>query len=95
VIGIRSSAILFGRWDRIVIAALQAGALGGLALVGWMVSLGRWYWFGLAAAAVLAVHQQVLIRNREPAACFRAFLNNNLFGLVVFAGIALDYVFRH
>lgn len=94
VIGIRSSAILFGRHDRLVIAALQAGALAGLALVGWMTSLGRWYWAGLAAALLLAVRQQTLIRDREPAACFRAFLNNNLFGLVVFAGIALDYLFR-
>jgi 4-hydroxybenzoate polyprenyltransferase len=93
VIGIRSSAILFGRAYRLIIAALQAGALGGLALVGWMSSLGRWYWMGLATAAALAVHQQVLIRDREPAACFRAFLNNNLFGLAVFAGIALDYLF--
>ena len=94
VIGIRSSAILFGRHDRLVIAALQAGALAGLALVGWITSLGRWYWAGLAAALLLAVRQQTLIRDREPAACFRAFLNNNLFGLVVFAGIALDYLFR-
>jgi 4-hydroxybenzoate polyprenyltransferase len=94
VIGIRSSAILFGRADRVIIAALQAGALGGLALVGWMTSLGRWYWAGLLVAAALALHQQRLIRNRDPAACFRAFLNNNLFGFVVFAGLALDYLFR-
>ena len=94
VIGIRSSAILFGRSDRLIVAALQAGALGGLALVGWMSSLGRWYWVGLLTATALAVHQQLLIRHREPAACFRAFLNNNLFGFVVFAGIVLDYVFR-
>jgi len=93
VIGIRSSAILFGRADRLVIGALQAGALGGLALVGALAALGRWYWAGLAAAAVLAVHQQVLIKDREPQACFRAFLNNNLFGLVVFVGIALDCLF--
>ena len=94
VIGIRSSAILFGRHDRLVIGLLQLGALGGLALVGWMSGLGRWFWAGLAVAALLAIHQQRLIRGREPAACFRAFLNNNLFGLVVFAGIALDYLFR-
>jgi 4-hydroxybenzoate polyprenyltransferase len=93
VIGIRSSAILFGRADRVIIAALQLGALGGLALVGWMSGLDRWYWAGLALAAALAVHQQVLIKDREPAACFRAFLNNNLFGLAVFAGLALDYLF--
>jgi 4-hydroxybenzoate polyprenyltransferase len=93
VIGVRSSAILFGRADRLIIAALQAGALGGLVLVGLMCGLGRWYWTGLVAAAALAIHQQWLIRARDPAACFRAFLNNNLFGLVVFAGILLHYLF--
>jgi 4-hydroxybenzoate polyprenyltransferase len=93
VIGVRSSAILFGRADRLIIGALQAGALAGLVLVGLMCSLGRWYWAGLATAAALAVHQQVLIRSRAPDACFRAFLNNNLFGLAVFAGILLHYLF--
>jgi len=93
VIGIRSSAILFGRADRLIIAALQAGALGGLALVGWMSDLGRWYWIGLMAAAMLAIYQQFLIRRRDPSACFRAFLNNNLFGLVVFTGLLLHYLF--
>jgi 4-hydroxybenzoate polyprenyltransferase len=93
VIGIRSSAILFGRADRLIIATLQAGALGGLAVVGLLRGLGRWYWIGLAAAAALALYQQVLIRHREPGACFRAFLNNNLFGLVVFAGLLLHYLF--
>jgi 4-hydroxybenzoate polyprenyltransferase len=93
VIGIRSSAILFGRADRLIIGALQAGALGGLALVGLMAALGRWYWAGLAVAAALAIRQQVLIRARDPAQCFRAFLNNNLFGLAVFAGILLHYLF--
>ena len=93
VIGIRSSAILFGRADRLIIGALQASALCGLALVGLMAALGRWYWVGLAVAAALAIRQQVLIRARDPAQCFRAFLNNNLFGLVVFAGILLHYLF--
>jgi 4-hydroxybenzoate polyprenyltransferase len=93
VIGIRSSAILFGRADRLIVALLQLTSLGGLAVVGWLAGLGRWYWAGLAAAAALAIRQQWLIRGREPDACFRAFLNNNLFGLVVFAGIALDYLF--
>ena len=57
VIGIRSSAILFGRADRAIVAALQAGAIGGLALTGLMSGLGRWYWGGLGVAAVLALHQ--------------------------------------
>jgi 4-hydroxybenzoate polyprenyltransferase len=93
VIGVRSSAILFGRADRLIVGALQLGALAGLTLVGLMCGLGRWYWTGLATAAVLAVHQQRLIRDRDPDACFRAFLNNNLFGLAVFAGILLHYLF--
>jgi 4-hydroxybenzoate polyprenyltransferase len=94
VIGIRSSAILFGRYDRAIIGALQLGTLGGLALVGYVQGLGRWYWLGIASAALIAVYHQHLIRSREPAACFRAFLGNNLLGLVVFAGILLDYLFR-
>lgn len=93
VIGIRSSAILFGRADRTIIALLQIGALAGLALTGWMAGLDRWYWTGLAVAAVLVVRQQWLIRDRDPDRCFRAFLDNNLFGLAVFAGILLQYLF--
>lgn len=93
VIGVRSSAILFGRADRAIIALLQAGAIAGLSCVGLMCSLGRWYWYGLVVAAALAAHQQWLIRGRDPDRCFRAFLNNNLFGLAVFAGILLDYLF--
>ena len=93
VIGIRSSAILFGRADRLVIALLQAGALIGLVVAGLMSDLGRWYWIGLAAAAGLALRQQYLIRARDASDCFRAFLNNNLFGLVVFVGILLHYLF--
>lgn len=93
VIGIRSSAILFGRADRGIIALLQAGALGGLALTGYLGGLGRWYWLGLAVAAGSVIHQHWLIRDRDPARCFRAFLNNNLFGLAVFAGILLHYLF--
>ena len=94
VIGIRSSAILFGRADRGIVAALQAGALVLLALAGYLAQLGRWYWLGLAVAVATSLHQQYLIRRRDPADCFRAFLNNNLFGLAVFGGILLDYLFR-
>jgi 4-hydroxybenzoate polyprenyltransferase len=93
VIGIRSSAILFGRADRGIVAALQAGALALLAFAGYLAQLGRWYWLGLGIAVVTSLHQQYLIRQRDPVDCFRAFLNNNLFGLAVFGGILLDYVF--
>ena len=94
VIGVRSSAILFGRADRGIVAMLQVGALALLVLAGYLTHLGRWYWLGVGLAAVLSAHQQYLIRRRDPAECFRAFLNNNLVGLAVFGGILLDYLFR-
>ena len=93
-IGVRSAAILFGRADRVVVALMQLGSLALLAVVGHQSALGRWFWLGLAVAAALALWQQRLIRDREPSACFRAFLNNNYFGMAVFAGIALAYLFR-
>ena len=93
VIGVRSSAILFGRADRGIVAALQIGALALLVLAGMLSRLGSWYWLGLGVAAATALHQQYLIRHRDPGECFRAFLNNNLFGLAVFGGILLDYLF--
>jgi 4-hydroxybenzoate polyprenyltransferase len=93
VIGIRSSAILFGRADRFIVAMLQVGTIALLAYAGYLQELGRWYWVGLAVAAGTCIHQQKLIRYRDPEQCFRAFLNNNLFGLAVFGGILLDYLF--
>jgi 4-hydroxybenzoate polyprenyltransferase len=93
VIGVRSSAILFGRADRGIVAVLQISALAMLAFAGHLAQLGRWYWLGLATAALLSLHQQRLIRRRDPAECFRAFLNNNLVGLAVFGGILLHYLF--
>jgi len=93
-IGVRSSAVLFGRADRIVVALMQLGSLALLAIVGQLSALGLWYWLGLGVAATLALREQWLIRDREPSACFQAFLNNNYFGMAVFAGIALDYLFR-
>jgi 4-hydroxybenzoate polyprenyltransferase len=93
-IGVRSSAILFGRGDRIMVGLLQACSLALLAIAGAMSDLGRWYAAGLCAAALLAVQQLRTIRTREPAKCFAAFLANNWFGCAVFVGIALDYLFR-
>jgi hypothetical protein len=91
---VRSAAILFGRADRIVVALLQLGGLALLAVVGHLSALGRWFWLGLAMAAVLALWQQRLIRDREPSACFRAFLNNNYFGMAVFATSRLSSLKR-
>ena len=93
VIGVRSSAILFGRADRGIVATLQVAALALLCAAGLLAALSYWYWLGLVVAAATALHQQYLIRHRDPEDCFRAFLNNNLFGLAVFGGILLDYLF--
>jgi 4-hydroxybenzoate polyprenyltransferase len=90
-IGVRSSAILFGRADRLITALLQLLVLGLLALAGALAGRGAVFAVGLLAAAVLAVYQQWLIRHREPQACLRAFLNNHWFGAAVFAGLAMDY----
>lgn len=93
-IGIRSSAILFGDADRTVIGAMQAMALLALGLVGRKLELGSWFAGGLIAASLFAMYEQWLIRHRERDRCFQAFLNSNYFGLSIFAGIALDYLFR-
>jgi len=90
-IGIRSTAILFDDADRLIIGILQVLLLVNLWLVGRQAGLGTPYHLGLGAAAALAAYQQWLIRARAPAGCFRAFLNNNWFGLAVFAGIAASY----
>jgi 4-hydroxybenzoate polyprenyltransferase len=93
-LGIRSSALLFGDADRAIIAGMQAMTLLGLWLAGRELQLGGWYQLGWAGALVLSLYQQWLIRNRDPALCLRAFLNNNYFGMVIFIGIALEFLFR-
>jgi 4-hydroxybenzoate polyprenyltransferase len=69
-------------------------ALFALVLVGRGAGLGRWYLGGLAAGSVFFAYQQWLIRERDPTLCFQAFSNNQYFGMVVFIGLALDYLFR-
>ena len=92
-IGVRSTAILFGDSDRHIIAALQIMTLVTLYLVGSAIHMGSWYHAGLWAGAVFFAYQLWLIRGREREACFRAFLNNNYFGMAVFIGMALEYQF--
>jgi len=93
-LGIRSSAILFGDADRFIIGVLQLMALLAMWLVGRELELGLWYGLGIASAALFALYEQMLIRQRRPQDCFRAFLNNNYFGMSIFIGIALEYLFR-
>jgi len=93
-IGIKSTAILFGDYDRQIMAVLQLIILGLLIAVGVMITAGWAYFTGLAVAAGLFVYQQTLIFNRDKVLCFKAFLNNNWFGVSVFVGLLVDYWLR-
>ena len=89
-INVKSTAILFGRYDRIITALLQLFFLALLALIGYQQTLGNIYYSSLLIISGLFLYQQYLIKDRAPAACFKAFLNNNLVGLIVFIGIVAD-----
>jgi 4-hydroxybenzoate polyprenyl transferase len=91
-IGVKSTAILFGERDKRIIGSLQLLLLAVLALVGLLADRGWIYYLAVFAAAWFALYQQYLIRDREPAECFKAFLSNNGFGLIVFCGLLLDYL---
>jgi 4-hydroxybenzoate polyprenyltransferase len=93
-LGVKSTAILFGESDRQAIGLIQGMLLVCLVMIGYQAELGWIYYLGLCAAAALTGYQQYLIRFREREACFRAFLNNNWLGGVVFLGILLDYMLR-
>ena len=90
-LGLKSTAILFGEMDRLVIGALQAMMLFALLLVGRLQEFGLWYSVSVAVAAALFAYQQWLMRERDRDGCFRAFLNNNIVGLAIFGGIAAQY----
>ncbi|WP_421171623.1 4-hydroxybenzoate octaprenyltransferase [Aeromonas dhakensis] len=91
-LGLKSSAILFGRHDKRIIGALQLLTLLILLLVGQLSELGSSYYWSLLAAAALFVYQQRLIRERQREACFQAFLNNNYVGALIFAGVVFNYL---
>jgi 4-hydroxybenzoate polyprenyltransferase len=82
---------LFGEMDRFMIGIVQLCFFVVMLLVGNQLELGYYYYLGLAAAGGLAIYQQYLIRNRQPGACFKAFLNNNWVGVVIFVGLVIDY----
>lgn len=93
-LGLKSTAILFGDSDRKIIGLLQLMVLACLVMIGYQAGLGPIYYAAVALAALLSIYQQYLIRYRERDACFHAFLNNNWFGMLVFLGILLDYLYR-
>jgi 4-hydroxybenzoate polyprenyltransferase len=94
-IGVKSSAILFADMDKMLIFVMQAMMIFALVLAGQNMHFGEWYYAGLTAAGLLFLYQQWLIRDRNPAGCLRAFLNNQYVGMVVFVGILLQYIYAH
>ena len=91
-IGVKSTAILFGRYDRLMVGCFQFLTLALLALVGSILALDLYYYGGLAVAGVLFLYQQWLIRGRQAAECFHAFLNNTWAGASIFLGLVLSYL---
>ncbi len=92
-IGVKSTAILFGNQDKLIIGLIQVLLILNLLLIGQRAELGFFYYIGVAIASLLAIYQQLLIHDRDRGLCFRAFLNNNWFGFALFAGVFLNYQF--
>lgn len=91
-IGIKSTAILFGNHQRLLIALLQGLVLFLLLIVGYENHMGMFYYLGLYGALCFAIYQQNLLRSHNPELCLKAFLNNNWFGMSIFTGIFLSYL---
>ena len=93
-IGIRTSAITFGRFDVVAVMLCYGAALAIVLTCGWLAGLRWWFVAGIAVAAGMALYHYTLIRDRDRMRCFHAFRHNNLLGAALFAGVALDYAFR-
>lgn len=90
-VGIKSSAILFGRYDLLIIGVLQLAFLACLYLTGQAFGLGPWYNASLVVVSLLFFYHQYLIHERCPEKCFKAFLHNNWVGVALFTGVFLHY----
>ena len=93
-IGIKTSAITFGRFDVLAVMLCYGISLGLITLVGLNNGLGKIFLFGIATAALCALYHYVLIKDRERMSCFAAFRHNNWLGAAIFAGIAFDYALK-
>jgi 4-hydroxybenzoate polyprenyltransferase len=93
-IGIRTSALTFGRFDVLAVGICYAIYLAGMAWLGRVYAHGVVYFIALVVAAALAASHLWIIRTRDPAACFRAFLGNHWLGMTVFVGIVVDDALR-
>lgn len=91
-IGIKSTAILFGKQDRLIIGLLQIAVIALMAIIGVLNELNGAFYWSLLLASALFIHQQKLISGRGRSECFRAFMNNNYVGFLLFLGIALNFL---
>lgn len=89
-VGIKSTAILFGRFDKLIVGILQLATIILLIAIGGILQLSQGYYWALLVASALFVYQQMLIQGRQREQCFKAFLNNNYVGMVIFIGISLS-----
>jgi len=92
-IGVKSTAILFGNQDKLIIGIMQVLLITNLLILGHRAELGGFYYTGVMVATALAIYQQYLIKDRQRELCFKAFLNNNWLGFALFAGVFLNYQF--
>lgn len=92
-IGIKSTAILFGKYDRIMIALFQFGFIFLLCVVGFLEKFSAVYFIAIFIAILFFIYQQILISKQEPLNCLQAFLNNGWVGMIIFLGILLKNTF--
>lgn len=94
-IGVKSTAILFGDADTMIIGMMQFLFFVTLWVIASKLELGMFFYTGMFVAIGLAAYQQFLIKDRDPDKCFKAFLNNNWLGAAIFTGLALHYLFHY
>ena len=90
-LGMRTSAITFGRFDVAAIMLCYGASLAIFLLCGWSLGLRWWFVAGVAVAGGIALYHYMLIRHRDRMNCFKAFRHNNWLGAALFIGVALDY----
>jgi 4-hydroxybenzoate polyprenyltransferase len=90
-IGVKSTAIIFGKWDRVLVAIFQTLTLVCFAYWGKLIGLGIFYSIGMVIAICLSLYQQIIIHQRDPSQCFKAFVNSHWVGAVLFFCMMLDY----
>lgn len=92
-VGVKSTAVIFGTYDKLIIALLQILMLFLLFQAGQVFSLGLSYFTGLVLSGLLMIYHQWLIRDRDRQACFKAFLHNHWIGVILFVAILIDYAY--